>query len=96
MEQVRGEDGWSEETQEDETAHRCVTDVLVHCVEKKGVHIIVISGSILAGISRIHEGYSEVEIQIQCCPKQTLLFNGSTLYHPTGGIIVYDNGELTV
>lgn len=41
MEQVRGEDGWREEAQEDETAHRCVTDVLVHCVEeKKGVHII--------------------------------------------------------
>lgn len=91
MEQVWGEDGWSEETQEDETAHRCVTDILVHYVEKKkGVHIIIISGSILAGISRIHEGHSEVEIQ--SCPKQILLFNGSTLYRPTGGIIVYDNG----
>lgn len=42
MEQVRGEDGWSEETQEDETAHRCVTDVLVHCVEKKRGSILLL------------------------------------------------------
>lgn len=32
MEQVGGEDGWSEETQEDETAHSCVPDILVHYV----------------------------------------------------------------
>lgn len=30
MEQVRGEDSWSEEAQEDETADRCVSHVLVN------------------------------------------------------------------
>lgn len=29
MEQVGREDGWSEETQEDETTYCCVSDVLV-------------------------------------------------------------------
>lgn len=69
MEQVRGEDGWSKETQEDETAHCCVTDVLVHCVEKERVHVM--SGSILAVTSRINEEYSDAEISIQSYPKQT-------------------------
>jgi len=30
VEQVGGEDGWSEETQEDETAHCRVSDILVN------------------------------------------------------------------
>lgn len=34
MEQVWGEDGWSEETQENETAHCRVSDVLVHYTNK--------------------------------------------------------------
>lgn len=71
MEQVRGEDGWSEETQEDETAHCCVTDVLVHCVGKKKKKVNVMSGSILAVEGRINENILKLSkasfvIQRQC------------------------------
>lgn len=45
MEQVWGEDCWSEKTQEDETAHCCVTDILVHCVEKKTVHVTSVTST---------------------------------------------------
>lgn len=30
MEQIGGEDGWSEETQENKTAHCCEADVRIH------------------------------------------------------------------
>lgn len=66
MEQVGGEDGWSEETQEDETAHCCVTDVLVHCVEKKEQSPRY--GSIPAVRSRTHEEYSLFPVKYGIIP----------------------------
>lgn len=35
MEQIGGEDGWSEEAQENETAHCRVSDILIHYTKKQ-------------------------------------------------------------